>query len=135
MVADTVLTGQSSSYFVTNASGKFKASLVSANPAGFTFLKIGEPVDAQNKISFTLPTLGDLSKMKAGQKIIILGDVISSFIFDGDKNIKIAMNRANAGGLVLNLEGEVLGLSLFNEVNPFVSIDSINEALKAAPAQ
>ena len=124
------MTGQSGSYYVANASGKFKADFLSANPTGFSFLKIREPLDPKNKLAFTLPTIGDLNKMKAGQKIIIFGSAISSFIFEGDKNISINVAKANAGGLVMNLDGEALGIALFNEVTPFASIDAIIEALK-----
>ena len=130
IVADAVLVGNKEKYVVANDSGKFEAEFILANPAGFSFLRVGEPIDEKNKLAYTLPTFGDLSKMKAGQKIIVFSSAISSMIFEGDPNIRIPLSRASAGGLVLNLEGEALGLALFNEVTPFASITTITEALK-----
>ena len=71
-------------YYVKNDSGKFKATFVFADKSGFSFLKIGDPVDSKSKTNITLPTFGDLTTMKVGQKIIVLGSSISSFIFDGN---------------------------------------------------
>ncbi|MFA6324999.1 MAG: S1C family serine protease, partial [Candidatus Paceibacterota bacterium] len=70
-------------FYVKNNIGKFKASFVLSDKSGFSILKIGAQLDEKNKLSFTLPTFGDINKMKAGQKIIVMGDSISSFIFDG----------------------------------------------------
>ncbi|MES2315290.1 MAG: hypothetical protein V4486_00980 [Patescibacteria group bacterium] len=133
IVADAVLAGEKDQYFVTNPSGKFKATFIVADPAGFSFLKIGEAVDGTSKLAYTLPAIGDLSKMKIGQKVIVLGNSITSIIYQGDKNISIPLSKGNGGGLVLNLEGEALGIALFNEISPFVSIDVINASLKELP--
>ena len=131
IVADGSLVADAGTYYVKNDSGKFKAEFVSLDKGGFSFLKLGAPLDEKNKISFTVPTFGDLSKMKIGQKVIVLGNVISSFIFDGDKDMKINVTKQNAGSLVLDLDGEALGIALSNDVNSFASIGSISEALKA----
>ena len=137
IVADTVLAGSDGgTYFASNDSGKFKLNFVSVDPAGFSFWKLGASTDPQKpdaKPSFTLPAKADLSIMKAGQKIIVVGSAISSFIFDGNKDIDIALNKSNAGGLVINLDGEALGIALFNEVHSFISVDAVNIALKNPP--
>jgi len=124
-------------YYLSNSSGKFKATLLATNPAGFAILKIGEPLEEERVAAFTVPTPGDLSKMKTGQKVLVLGNSISSFILDSNKNISINATFGNSGALVLNLDGEALGIALMNEVVSFASIDAINEALKSqeAPAQ
>jgi len=130
IVADGSLVPEGGVYYVKNGSGKFKTEFVSLDKNGFSLLKIGTPLDEKNKIAFTLPTFGDLSKMKIGQKIIVLSNTISSFIFDGNKDIKINVTKSNAGGLVLDLDGEVLGITLFSDTTSFASIDSIAEVLK-----
>lgn len=130
IVADSFFVTEGQVYYVKNNSGKFKAKIISSNEKGFSFLKIGDPLKTEDKIAYTVPTLGDLTKMKAGQKILILGKAISSFIFDGDKDIKINIAKANPGAMVLNLDGEVLGISLSSDITSFASIDSISEALK-----
>lgn len=130
IVADGSLVSEKQAYFVKNDSGKFKSDFISLNKNGFSFLKIGTPVNEKDKVAFTLPAWGDLSKMKMGQKILVLGNTISSFIFEGDKNIKINVTKTNGGALVLDLNGDVLGLALSSDTNSFVSIDSIIEALK-----
>ena len=119
------------SYYLSNSSGKFKATLLATDPAGFAILKIGEPVKEESVAAFTVPTSGDLSKMKTGQKVLVLGNSISSFILDSTKNININATPGNSGALVLNLDGEALGIALMNEAVSFASIDAINEALKA----
>ncbi len=123
-------------YFVKNSSGKFNAEFISSDTTlGVAFLKIGDPVDATSKVSFTLPIMGDLSKMKAGQKILVIGNVISSFIYDGDKDIKISSNKSNPGAMVLNLDGEAIGMVLGSDTTSFAPIDSIIAAYvpKAQP--
>ncbi len=130
LAVDAVLVPAKEVYYVKNDSGKFKADFVSTDKAGFSFLKIGAPLDEKNKLVFTIPSLGDFSNMKAGQKIIILGNSISSFMFDGNKDLKLNVTKSNAGGMVLNLEGEVVGISLFGD-NSFASINAIAEALKS----
>jgi S1-C subfamily serine protease len=130
IVADAVLAGEDKNYFISGPSGKFKAEYLYSDPKGFSFLKIANPLDETSKVPTTLPAFGDLASMKIGQKIIVLGSTISSFIFEGDSNIKINLVKSNAGGTVLNLEGEVLGIALYNEVTPFAPINSITESLK-----
>ena len=135
IVADALLVGDKEVYYVKNDSGKFKADFISADKAGFSFLKVGAPLDEKNKLVLTVPVFGDLDKMKIGQKILILGGSISSFIFEGlntNKNIDINVAKSNAGGLVLNLDGEALGVALFGETTNFASIKIISDALKPA---
>ena len=131
IVADSSLVFDNSVFYVKNSSGKFKAEFVSLDKNGFAFLKIGAPLDEKDKIAFTVPIPGDLSKIKTGQKILVLGSTISSFIFDGNKDMKINVTKSNAGSLVLDLDGEVLGIALSGDTISFASIDSISEALKA----
>jgi hypothetical protein len=140
MTVDATLVPDKEIYYVTNASGKFKANYVSTpadakgNGLGFSFLKIGDPVDGKSKLAFTVPTFGDLSKMKAGQKIIILGDDINSFIFDGSPNMKINVTKANAGGVALDLDGNALGIASLSDGNSFIPISTITGALKTIEA-
>jgi len=129
IVADTSLILGEKNLYIKNSSGKFKASFISSNEKGFTFLKIGEAVNGEDKIAYVAPTFGNLGEMKMGQKILVLGNTVSSFMFDGNKDMKINVSKSNAGGLVLNLDGEVLGIALSNEIT-FASIDLITEALK-----
>ena len=129
IVADSMFVQNSGAYFAANSSGKFKADFFSADKAGFSFLKIGGAVNGTDKLVASVPLFGDPSKMKTGQKVLVIGNGISSFIFDGSKSIKIDVKLGNAGGLVLNLEGEVLGIALFNENNSFVPINIISESL------
>ncbi len=130
IVADSSLVLDSRVYYVKNDSGKFEADFISLDKNGFSLLKVGAPLDEKNKIAFTVPAFGDLSKMKIGQKIIFLGNTIYSFIFEGDKDIKVNVTKSNAGGLILDLDGEVLGIALSGDTASFASIDSIFEALK-----
>ncbi len=130
IVADSLLVAGEGTYYLNNSNGKFKAEFISKDVGGFSFLKIGPPIDPANKIVFTKPTFGDVNNMKAGQKIIIFGSTISSFIFDGDKNIKVGVGASNAGALLLNLDGEALGVVLSGEIISFVPIDSIISSLK-----
>lgn len=133
IVTDAALVPDKEVYFVKNDSGKFKADFISTKD-GFSFLKIGVPLDEKNKIAFTLPTFGNLSKMKIGQKVIVLGSSISSFIFDGSKDLKLNVAKSNAGGMVLDLDGNVLGIALSGDTSSFASISTINDVLKPAPA-
>lgn len=130
IVVDGNLVDSKGTYYVTNESGKFKADFISTDKAGFSVLQISVPVDGKSKAVFTVPTFGDLDKMKIGQKILVLGSTISSFIFEGDKNIKTNVTRSNGGAVVLDLDGNVLGIALFNETTPFASIDIIADVLK-----
>ena len=131
IVADAAFAGEKGVYYVKNDSGKFKAEFLSTDKGGFSFLKIGAPLDEKNKLAYTLPTFGDLSKMKVGQKVIVLGNSISSFIFDGVNDLKINGTKGNAGSPVLDLDGDVLGIVLSGDVS-FASISAINDALKPA---
>jgi S1-C subfamily serine protease len=120
-------------YYVKNDSGKFKAEFISTDKAGFSLLKIGAPLDPKNKLAFTVPTFADFSKMKVGQKVIVLGNGISSFIFDGNKDVRISgITKSNGGSIVLNLDGEVLGMALSGDSTSFAPIESISAALKSA---
>jgi hypothetical protein len=112
-------------YFLQNESGKFNAEFMSLDKNGVAFLKIGTPVNGTDKISYTMPTMGDLSKIKIGQKILVLDDSISSFIFNGNKNMKVSVTKSNGGSMVIDLDGEVLGMALSGDTSSFVSIDSI----------
>ncbi|MFA5778295.1 MAG: hypothetical protein WC870_02300 [Candidatus Paceibacterota bacterium] len=132
VVADASLVPDRGVYYLKNDSGKFKADFVSANKDGFSFLKIGIPVNGTDKLVFTVPVFGDLSKMKIGQKILVIGNTIISFMFEGlnsNKSIDINISKSNAGSLVLNLDGEALGVALSSDILSFVSIKTINEAL------
>ena len=131
VAVDSTLVPDKEVYYVKNDSGKFKADFVSTDKNGFSILKIGAPLDEKNKLAFTLPDFGDLNKMKAGQKVIVLGGDISSFIFDGSKDMKINVTKSNAGGLVLDLDGEVLGIASLADGNSFVPISAITSAVKA----
>ncbi|KKQ85977.1 MAG: hypothetical protein UT09_C0041G0005 [Parcubacteria group bacterium GW2011_GWF2_38_8] len=130
IVADSSLVPESQVYYVQNESGKFRANFVSSDKAGFSFLKVGAPLDEKSKISFTVPDFGDLSSMKIGQKVLVLGNTISSFIFEGSENMKMNIAKSDGGGLVLDLDGEALGIALSGVTASFASIDSILEALK-----
>lgn len=129
IATDGVWVPNKDSYFVKNSSGKFKAEFLSTNK-GISFLKIGEPVDGTSVPSFTVPVPGDFTKMKVGQKILILGSTISSFIFDGSEEIKINVQKSVTGGLVMNLDGQALGIALSNETTSFVPFNTILEYFK-----
>ena len=116
-------------YYLKNDSGKFKADFVFADKAGFAFLKAGTPVNEKDKLVFTVPVFGDLEKMKIGQKIIIMGNSISSSIFEG---VHINTSRSTAGAIVLDLDGNALGITLLGEGASFVPIDEVTGALKPA---
>ena len=122
---------QNSKIYVKNNSGKFQAELISTNTAGFAFLKIGAPIDPKDKLVYTLPDNGDLTKMKIGQKVLVFGGSLNSFIYDGNPDLKMTINKANSGSMVLDLDGKVIGIGLSGETNSFASIDKITTALKA----
>ena len=47
--------------------------------------------------------------MKIGQQVLLLGNTVTSSIFEGlnaDKSIDLNVSKANTGGLVLDLDGE-----------------------------
>lgn len=135
IVADASLVQNNENYLVENSSGKFRAEFISKDDRGFSFLKIGEPVDGESKLTYVVPDSADMSKMKIGQKVLILASGISSFIFQGERDIKSNINPSHAGAMILNLEGEVLGIALSNPDNAFVPITTISEALKEGNLQ
>ncbi len=132
VVADALSIPDKEVYYVKNDSGKFKADFISTDKAGFSFLKIGASVNGTDKLVFTVPAFGDLDKMKVGQKVLVFGSNISSSIFEGNKNVNINVTKSNTGGLVLNLDGEALGIALFSDTTDFASIKTISDALKTA---
>jgi hypothetical protein len=75
--------------------------------------------------------------MKIGQQVIVLGNTITSSIFEGlnaNKGIDLSVPKSNAGSLVLNLDGEALGIALSSDTVSFASIKDINDALTAQSA-
>ncbi|MFZ2150225.1 MAG: hypothetical protein WAV15_03655 [Minisyncoccia bacterium] len=116
-------------YYASNSSGKFKADFISTDKSGFSFLKIGAPVDGAAKLEFSVPSFADLEKMKAGQKVIIFGNSISSTIYEGNKTLSTNVSKVSAGGAVLDLDGNILGIALFNETTNFAPIKVISEVL------
>jgi hypothetical protein len=139
VVADALLAPDKGVYYVKNDSGKFKADFVSTDKAGFSFLKIGAPVNGTDKLVFAVPAFGDLSKMKIGQQVLVLGNTISSSIFEGlnaNNSIELSVSKANTGSLVLNLDGEALGIALSGDTISFAPIKAISDALAlgATPA-
>lgn len=128
IVVDGNLVPEQGNYFAKNDSGTFKADFISKDPSGFSTLKLGVAVNGTDKLAFTVPTFKDLGKMKIGQKVLVLGSGVSSFIFDGDKNIKI--NESNAGAVALDLDGNVLGIASSQPPASFVPINVISSALK-----
>ncbi|MFA5841062.1 MAG: hypothetical protein WC847_02200 [Candidatus Paceibacterota bacterium] len=137
VVVDASLVPDKGVYYVKNDSGKFKADFVSTNKEGFSFIKVGAAVNGTDKLSYTVPTFGDLSKMKIGQKVLVIGNTTTSFMFEGlnsNKNIDITVSKSNIGSLVLNLDGEVLGIALSPDTSSFSSIESITSALKGSDA-
>ena len=137
VVDATLAPDKSTAYFVKNDSGKFKADFVSTNKDGFSFLKIGAPVNGTDKAVFSVPNFGDLSQMKIGQQVILLGNTVVSSIFEGlnaDKSIDLNVAKVNTGSLVVDLDGDALGMALSpdNANASFVSIKNIVGAL--APA-
>ncbi|MFA6520700.1 MAG: hypothetical protein WCT44_03805 [Candidatus Paceibacterota bacterium] len=131
IVADAAMVPGAGVYYVKNDSGKFRAEFVATDKAGFSFLKIGAPLDEKSKLSFTVPVSGDLDKMKVGQKVLVFGGNISSSIFEVNKRVDINVTKSNAGGLVINLDGEALGIALFNDLNNFTAIKTIIDAFTA----
>ena len=132
VVADGNLVFDKEAYYIKNESGKFKAEFMFNDKAGFSFLRVGTSVNSTDKLVLTVPTFGDFEKMKIGQKILVLGNTIASSIFEGNKNVNVSVTKGNAGGLVLNLDGEVIGIALSGDSANFASINSINSALKLA---
>jgi hypothetical protein len=134
VVVDATLVPDKETYYLTNSSGKFKADFISTNKAGFSFLKIGAPVNGTDKAVFAVPSFGDITQMKVGQQVLLLGNTVTSSIFEGlnaNKSIDLNVSKANAGGLILDLDGDALGMALSpdNASASFVSIQTINDAL------
>lgn len=137
VVSDALLIPDRGVYYVKNDSGKFKADFVSTDKAGFSFLKIGAAVNGTDKLVFTVPAFGDLSKMKIGQQVLVVGNAVTSSIFEGlntNKSMDLNVLKSNAGGLVLNLDGEALGVALSSDTISFASIKTIGDALTALSA-
>ena len=134
VVVDAGLVPDKQVYYVENNSGKFKAEFVSTDKSGFSFLKIGEAVDGKSKLADSVPAFGDFSKMKIGQKVLVMGGSISSSIYEGNKNVDIPVVKSNAGALVLNLDGDAIGIALYNDTTNFASINTISDSLKALTA-
>ncbi len=132
IAVDDALVFDKGTYYVKNDSGKFKADFLGTEKEGFAFLKIGDAVDGKSKAAYALPAFGDLDKMKIGQKIIVLGSNISSFMFEGNKDIRIVVTRSNGGAAVLDLDGNIIGIALSGESASFASINVITNALKTA---
>jgi S1-C subfamily serine protease len=132
LVADAALVPDKEVYYAKNDSGKFKADFVSTDKGGFSFLKIGASLDEKNKLTFTMPSFGDINKMKAGQKLLVLDQSFTSIIFDGSKeDIKIKVSNPNSGSPVVNLDAEVVGIVLSGDTS-FIPISLITGALKPA---
>lgn len=134
VVVDATLALDKEVYYVRNDSGKFKAEFLGTDKSGVSYLKLGAPLDPKNKIAYTVPAWGDLAKMNIGQKIIVLGNGISSFMYEGNKDLRISVTKSNAGSMVLNLDGEVLGIALTGESSSFAPIDVISLGLKSVSA-
>jgi len=130
VVVDGALVPDKATYYLKNDSGKFKADFISTDKAGFSFLKLKSSVNGTDKLVFAVPAFGNLSKMKVGQKIIVVGSGVSSSLFEGT-NINIT--KSSAGAVMLDLDGNALGIALSGEVS-FAPIDAINKALKLALA-
>jgi len=131
LVVDSALVSLGQSIYAKNDSGKFKATFLSSNKNGFSFIKLGEAVDGKAVLAYTVPELGDFSKMKAGQSIIMVGNTVSSFLFDGSQDLKLNITKSNAGSMILNLNGDVIGIALYSDASSFASVDLIKEALAA----
>lgn len=129
VVADGLLVQGGQIYYVKNDSGKFKAEFLYLDKNGFSLLKVGSPLDEKSKLSFTVPSFGDISKMKIGQKILILGNTISSFIYEGGESLKLDITRSGGGSVVFDLDGEVLGIALSSDTHSFVPSNLILESL------
>ncbi len=130
IVADANVVSDLGLYYIKNDSGKFKADFLGTDKSGFSFLKVGAPLDDKSKFTATLPVFGDISTMKAGQKIIVLGSSISSVVFDGNKDLRLSVTKGSAGGMVLNLDGELLGMAVSGDITSFIPINIITDALK-----
>lgn len=128
IVADALHVADGGVYFAENDSGKFRARFLSA-VSGFSFLKLGEPAEVGKTLAYSVPIWGDVAKMKVGQKVIVMGSSLSTVIYEGGDTVRINSTLGNAGALVLNLDGEALGIALFNDAKPFATASAIQAAI------
>ena len=131
VVTDSFSASGNEVYYVKNESGKFRADFVSGGKDGFAFLKIGAPVNPTSKLTFTEVKLGRINTMKAGQKIIVMSNDISSFIFTGDPNINTDAIKPSLNSVVLNLNEETLGFFFPKSSQKFIPATQVDEALKS----
>ena len=115
-------------YDVKNSNGKWSAELLGTDKSGVAFIKI-KPKEGDAKLPASLPSFVDLNSKKAGQKVIIYGNSISSYIYEGDSSLNLGVSKANSGAAVLDLDGNVLGMVLSGEAQNFVGAKTITEAL------
>ncbi len=114
-------------YFLENASGRFNSSVLPGGSGKFSLLQIGTPVNQTDKISFSTPKSADIAGMKAGQELLVLGDGIYSFIYDGNPDLSPDQVKLSGDSLVINLDGEALGFVLSG--SGFVPFSAVNSAL------
>ena len=69
-----------------------------------------------------------------GQKVLVFGGNLSSFIFEGANIDNNNVLKSNPGGLALNLDGEALGIALSGDTINFASIETITGALQPTNA-
>ncbi len=98
-------------YYVENESGKFDAKFIPSGQNKFSLLKIGLPLSGTGKPSFPDLKAANIGSLKAGQKILTLGDGISAFFYSGNPDVSVTAAEAKSFGdsIVLDLNGEVLG--------------------------
>ena len=130
LVADGSMVTEGAIYHVENNEGVFQADFKSLDESGFALLQINDPVHGNASGKFEVATFGAVDALRTGQKLIVLGESVSSFIYNGNPNIKIQTSEFNAGGMVLNLDGEVLGIALMGD-NSFVPGVNIQQTLIA----
>lgn len=134
LVADSLLVSDGSQLFATNSNGKFDVTFIKNDSAGFAYLQLGGPVNEKDTLNLVVPATGDLSAMKTGQKVLVFGSSLTSFIFDGDTAIKMSINPLDGGSVVLNLDGQALGIALSGTEKSFAPISAILASLPGAQA-
>lgn len=113
VAADGALVFSEGKYKLKGEKGEFEAEFVpTVTDMGVGFLKINLSEEQKSSVSFSAPAIGSIEKMKAGQKVLILGKNINSFIFEGNQDFKEPLLKQNPGAMVLNLDGELLGIAL-----------------------